>query len=85
MFWGKDTITNMMCRLIETQDNHGIGLAFDGHDARQRSTPGFEFRLYRGQDTHSWSTDAAGNWNTTVLNVYLDIKPIVVKGPLYED
>lgn len=80
---GNTTLIDMMVRLMDTQDDYGIGLAFDGHLAQKQATPGFEFRLSRGRDTIAWSTGEFGGEDTTVQNIYLDVKPVTI-GPLYK-
>jgi hypothetical protein len=43
----------------------------------------FEFRLYKGPGTLAWFTGAMGGEDYTVLNVRLDITPVVLSQPLY--
>lgn len=81
---GNTTILDMMYKLIDNRYTDGLGLAFDGAAARQGSTPGFEFRFHREKDSIGWNSEISGNDEYTILNLYLDVKPITIKGPLYE-
>lgn len=77
------TLVDVMSRVIEHQEGQAIGLAFDGAAAAEGSTPGFEFRFYRGQDSLGWETDAQGTTDATIQNIHLDIRPVTIQGPLY--
>lgn len=78
------TVLDMMYRLLDNRYPDGIGLAYDGAAARVGSTPGFEFKFYRDKDTVGWNTEISGNDEYTVMNLHLDIRPVTIKGPLYE-
>jgi cyanophycinase len=78
------TLVDLMYKLVDGPHDEAIGLAFDGIAARRGDTPGFEFKFYRGRDTVSWDSRHARGDPHTVQNVYLDIRPIVVRGPLYD-
>ena len=80
---GNTTAIDLMFRLIEGRRAEAFGLAFDGFAAREQSTPGFEFRLYRDADTVAWSTDAFGHDSYTIANIHLDVRPVEINGPLY--
>lgn len=81
---GNTTVLDMMYKLIDNRYSEGVGLAFDGAAARQGTTPGFEFRFRREKDSVGWNTEISGNDEYTIMNLYLDVKPITIKGPLYE-
>ena len=81
---GNSTVADMLVRLIQGRKSEAIGLAFDGAAARQQSTPGFEFRFYRGDDSAGWSTGAFGGETYTVTNIRLDVRPVQIAGPLYK-
>ena len=81
---GNSIVLDMMYKLIDNRYPDGVGLAFDGAAARLGSTPGFEFRFRREKDSVGWNTEISGNDEYTILNLYLDVKPITIKGPLYE-
>jgi cyanophycinase len=81
---GNSTVADMLVRLIQGRKDEAIGLAFDGAAARQKSTPGFEFRFYRADDSAGWSTGAFGGETYTVTNIRLDVRPVEIVGPLYK-
>lgn len=81
---GNTALVDLMYKLVDSPHNDAIGLAFDGGAARRGDTDGFEFRFYRGPDTVSWDVHRQHGDSHTVKNVYLDIRPITVHGPLYE-
>ena len=78
-------LTDVMRRIIDHKDGQAIGLAFDGVAALSGTTPGFEFRFYRDKDSIGWETEAFGSGDYTIQNIHLDIRPIQIKGPLYDD
>ncbi len=77
-------VLDMMYKLIDSRYHEGHGLAFDGVAARLGSTPGFEFRFYRDKDSLGWNTEISGNDEYTIMNLHLDIRPITIRGPLYD-
>jgi cyanophycinase len=81
---GNMALVDLMYKLVDSPHEETLGLAFDGIAARSGDTPGFEFRFYRGSDTVSWDSHRAHGDSHTVKNVYLDIRPVTIKGPLYE-
>ena len=76
-------LLDLMYKLVDGPHSEAIGLAFDGDEAKKGDTPGFEFRFYRKGDSVSWDSPIALGDSNTVLNVYLDILPIVIRGPIY--
>ncbi len=90
---GDTTIVNAMGNLIDNRESQAYGLAFDGRALRPgaavqppeaRATLGFEFRLYRGDDSRGWYTGAFGGEDYTAVNLYLDVTPIEMAKPLYQ-
>jgi cyanophycinase len=82
---GNATVVDLMAKLMENRRDEAIGLAFDGMAAqREESSAGFEFRFYRGPDSHGWLTDQFGGASYTVSNVRLDVRPVKIQGPLYK-
>lgn len=81
---GNTTLIDVMRRVIARNDRQAKGLAFDAAAALEGPTPGFEFRFYCGPDTASWESDAHGVTEVTIQNVYLDVRPVRVNGPLYQ-
>lgn len=80
----RKALVDVMVRVIDGPEPEAIGLAFNGQDAMRESVQGFEFRFYRGRDTVGWYTGADGAESYTVLNVYLDVRPVQLSGPLYK-
>lgn len=78
------TLVELMVKLVNSPHNEATGLAFDGRAALQGPTPGFEFRFYRQDDTVGWEAPQSTGDPHTVLNVYLNVRPIEIKGPLYQ-
>ena len=81
---GNMALVDLMYKLVDSPHDEAIGLAFDGIAARSGHTPGFEFRFYRGPDTVSWDSHRSHGDSHTVKNIYLDVRPITIHGPLYE-
>jgi cyanophycinase len=82
---GNATVADLLGRLIDNEEDEAIGLAFNGLDAREQPSDGFEFRFYRGPDSKGWYTESFGGEDYTVLGIHLDIRPISIAGPLYSD
>jgi cyanophycinase len=82
---GNATVADLLGRLIDNEEDEAIGLAFNGLDAREQPSDGFEFRFYRGPDSRGWYTESFGGEDYTVLGIHLDIRPISIAGPLYGD
>ncbi|HUQ70080.1 MAG TPA: cyanophycinase [Planctomycetaceae bacterium] len=85
-----DIVANMMLlevmyKLVDSPHEEATGLVFDGAAAKtQPKTPGFEFTFRRNRETIAWESPTAPGEAHTVLNVFLDIRPITIRGPLYE-
>jgi cyanophycinase len=82
---GNRTIVHAMGALVDSRATELKGLAYD---AKPRAGDplaalGFEFRLYKGQGTVAWFTDASGADAYTIRDVYLDVTPVRVAQPLY--
>ncbi|MEN9544229.1 MAG: hypothetical protein RLZZ598_1062 [Pseudomonadota bacterium] len=89
---GDNTIVGAMSNLIDNRESEAFGLAYDGRALRPgapaqppeaRATLGFEFRLYRGPDSHGWYTGAFGGDDYTTINLYLDVTPVEMAKPLF--
>lgn len=81
---GNTVAIEMMCKMMKTRRGEALGLAYDGAAAQQGPSQGFEFRFYRGDDTHGWCSSTRGDECYTVRNVRLDIRPIQIAGPVYK-
>jgi cyanophycinase len=82
---GNWTIVHAMSALVDSRATELNGLAYD---ARPRADDplaalGFEFRLYKGDGTVAWFTDASGADAYTIKDVYLDVTPVRMAQPLY--
>jgi cyanophycinase len=78
-------LLEVMYKLVDSPYEEAIGLSFDGAAARtQAETPGFEFRFHRTHESKSWDSPTAVADAYTVLNIMLDVRPITIRGPLYE-
>jgi cyanophycinase len=78
-------LLEVMYKLVDSPFDAATGLVFDGAKAKgQPTTPGFEFTFRRTKETIAWESPTAPGDAHTVLNVFLDIRPITVRGPLYE-
>jgi cyanophycinase len=82
---GHWTIVFAMSELVDGKATEVRGLAYDARPAREapRADLGFEFRLYKGDGTLAWYSDASGADAYTIANVYLDVTPVRVAQPLY--
>lgn len=83
--FANSVLLDVMCKLVDSPFDEAIGLSYDGREACQGTTDGFHFRFYRGNDTLSWDAPTAIGDPNTVLNVYLDVRPIQIQGPLWKD
>jgi cyanophycinase len=78
-------LLEVMYKLVDSPHDTATGLVFDGAAAKvQPTTPGFEFTFRRTRETIAWESPTAPGDGHTVLNVFLDIRPITIRGPLYD-
>lgn len=80
---GNTTLTDVLTRVIDHKEGRATGLAFDGLAAQQGPTTGFEFKFYRGPGSVGWETDHNGTSDCTIQNIYLDVCPVNIHGPIY--
>ena len=78
------TVIDLMGTLMESVNPEAIGLAFDGNLARTQPVDGFEFKFIRDQESVAWYTELYGGDDYTIVNIRLDIRPIRIAGPLYD-
>jgi cyanophycinase len=76
------TVVDLMQNLIDSAQSEAVGLAFNGSGESQ-SELGFEFRFRKGTDSAAYDTGIQGGEDNTVLNIYLDVRPVEVALPLY--
>jgi cyanophycinase len=79
---GNTTVVDVMQNLIDNVQTEAIGLAFGGPTETQPEL-GFEFRFRKGADSAGYDTGKMGGEDNTVLNIYLDVVPVVMALPLY--
>jgi cyanophycinase len=80
---GAGAVYLAMCRALDSQVGVVTGVAFGQPVGGRKNDLGFEFKVYRGDDTVGWYTAAGGNETWTVLNAYVDITPVKLAHPLY--
>lgn len=78
-------LVDVLTRVIDHKDGLAIGMAYDGGAAQDGATTGFEFRFYRGVDSLGWESYANGITDSTIQNIHLDVRPVLVRGPVYVD
>ncbi|HEV3258666.1 MAG TPA: cyanophycinase [Gemmataceae bacterium] len=76
-------IYEAMTRVLDGKFPVAKGLAFAQPEHGDKNDLGFEFKVYRGDDTVGWYTAKGGYESYTVLNVYVDINPVKLAHPLY--
>jgi cyanophycinase len=78
---GNSTVVDLMSKLIDSDQPEAIGITLGSPNGVQPDL-GFEFRFTRTADSvgyQSVSTDAY-----SIVNVRLDIRPILIRRPLYQ-
>ena len=78
---GNSTVVDLMGKLIDSDQFEAIGLTLDSASAVQPDL-GFEFKFSRTGDSVGYMSATTEAYS--VYNVRLDIRPIVVKRPLYQ-
>jgi cyanophycinase len=76
------TVVDLMQNLIDSAQPEALGLALTSPGETQPEL-GFEFRFRKGADSAAYDTGTQGGEDNTVLNIYLDVRPVVVALPLY--
>jgi len=82
---GRGVISTAMGQLIDAKYDEVRGLAFD---PRSRADDplgalGFEFRLYKGEGSSGWYSDAFGGEDYTVQRLWLDVAPVRIAQPVF--
>jgi cyanophycinase len=78
---GNSTVVDLMSKLIDSDQLDAIGLSLDSPRAVQPDL-GFEFRLSRTGESVGYLSAATEAYS--VYNVRLDIRPIMIRWPLYQ-
>jgi len=77
---GNSAVTDLMAKLIDSDQDQAIGLAFGGPQ-QGAAKPGFEFRFSRG--VHSVGYASATAESSSVYRLRLDVRPIDLGWPAY--
>ena len=78
---GNSTVVDLMGKLIDSDQPEAIGLTLDSANSVQPDL-GFEFKFSRTGDSVGYMSAATEAYS--IYNVRLDIRPIIVKRPLYQ-
>jgi len=78
---GNSTVVDLMGKLIDSDQTEAIGLTLDSANAVQPDL-GFEFKFSRTGESVGYMSATTEAYS--VYNVRLDIRPIVVRRPLYQ-
>ena len=78
---GNSTVVDLMGKLIDSDQAEAIGLTLDSANAVQPDL-GFEFKFSRTGESVGYMSATTEAYS--VYNVRLDIRPIVVRRPLYQ-
>ena len=78
---GNSTVVDLMGKLIDSDQPEAIGLTLDSPNGVQPDL-GFEFRFSRTGESVGYMSAATEAYS--VYNVRLDIRPIVIRRPLYQ-
>ena len=85
---GDAMVLNVMTHLIDNKQREMIGLAFAAPTAAKKKDAkpnlGFEFRFRKGAGSLGYFDPSAGGENYTVTNIYLDVRPVQMRQPLYD-
>ncbi len=79
---GDTTVVNLMANLIDNKQAEVIGLAFGG-PGTDKPDLGFEFRFRKGSDSLGYYSGAFGGEDYSVMNIVLDVTPVLLSRPLY--
>jgi cyanophycinase len=78
---GNSTVVDLMGKLIDSDQPEAIGLTLDSANAVQPDL-GFEFKFTRTGESVGYMSATTEAYS--IYNVRLDIRPIVVRRPLYQ-
>lgn len=70
-------LVQLMRAALDGGSKEAIGLAF--RDAAGIGERGYRFRLYAGPDSVGWLSADTGDTRFTILNIHLDISPVIRK------
>ncbi|MCS0609463.1 cyanophycinase [Massilia solisilvae] len=78
---GNSTVVDLMAKLIDSDQQDAIGLTLGSPHGVQPDL-GFEFKFSRTSDSVGYQSSATDAYS--VYNVRLDIRPILIRRPLYQ-
>ena len=79
---GNTTLVDLMEKLIDSDQRHAVGLAFDGPRNKNSNPVGFEFRFSRSGDSVGYSSASSAAYS--IYRVRLDVRPIALGWPAYK-
>ena len=79
---GNTTIVDLMQDLIDNKQLQTKALAFGDPEA-PNAEAGFEFTFSKTAESKGYFSSALGSDAYTVMNIRMDIRPIVMQTPLY--
>ena len=78
---GNTTVVDLMSKLIDSDQPEAIGITLGSPNGVQPDL-GFEFRFTRAADSVGYSSAATDAYS--IYNLRLDIRPILIRRPLYQ-
>ncbi|WP_426176929.1 cyanophycinase [Massilia sp. TWR1-2-2] len=79
---GNTAVVDLMAKLIDSDQQFAIGLAFDGPQQRV-SRNGFEFRFSRSADSVGYASATSEAYS--IYRLRLDVRPVSLGWPVYQD
>jgi cyanophycinase len=74
-------VVDLMSKLIDSDQPEAIGITLGSPNGVQPDL-GFEFRFTRGSDSVGYSSASTDAYS--IYNLRLDIRPILIRRPLYQ-
>jgi cyanophycinase len=78
---GNATVVDLMSKLIDSDQPEAIGITLGSPNGEQPDL-GFEFRFTRASDSVGYSSASTDGYS--IYNLRLDIRPILIRRPLYQ-
>jgi cyanophycinase len=78
---GNSTVVDLMSKLIDSDQSDAIGITLGSPNGVQPDL-GFEFRFTRTDDSVGYQSSSMESYS--IYNVRLDIRPILIRRPLYQ-
>lgn len=81
---GESVLLQLMTNFIDNRQSEVLGLAFNvAKGTGSKTDLGFEFRFRKGADSVGYFSASLGSDDYTVANIYLDVRPVRMRSPLY--